>query len=80
MAKDEKKDGEKKEKEDEVICAVYKLNLHCRQCARQIQKPLKRCKGDSFDHYFLMFSSLNSLVNESLTLRFHVCNDLKIIN
>lgn len=43
MAKDEKKDEAKK---DEMISAVYKVNLHCRQCARQIEKPLKKLKGN----------------------------------
>ncbi|KAK9273708.1 hypothetical protein L1049_018518 [Liquidambar formosana] len=42
MAKEEKKE---KEKVDEVITAVYRVNLHCQQCAREIQKPLMRTQG-----------------------------------
>ncbi|KAJ4957467.1 hypothetical protein NE237_024578 [Protea cynaroides] len=41
MANQEK--GE--EGEDEVITAVYKLNFHCLQCAREVKKPLKRTPG-----------------------------------
>ncbi|XP_002526528.2 heavy metal-associated isoprenylated plant protein 4 [Ricinus communis] len=39
--------GEKiaKEKVDEVITAVYKVNLHCQQCARDIKKPLMNMQG-----------------------------------
>ncbi|XWS74696.1 hypothetical protein CRYUN_Cryun01aG0020100 [Craigia yunnanensis] len=41
-AKDEKAD---KSKTDGVITAVYKVNLHCRQCARDIKKPLMKTQG-----------------------------------
>ncbi|XP_042509945.1 heavy metal-associated isoprenylated plant protein 4 isoform X2 [Macadamia integrifolia] len=41
MAKEEK--GE--EGEDEVCTAVYKVNLHCAQCAREIKKPIIRTQG-----------------------------------
>ncbi|KAF5732808.1 putative Metal ion binding protein [Tripterygium wilfordii] len=41
--------AEKKVKEikadDEVITAVYKVNLHCQQCASEIKKPLMRIQG-----------------------------------
>ncbi|RXI06652.1 hypothetical protein DVH24_025788 [Malus domestica] len=40
--KDEKK---VKEKDDGVINAVYKVNLHCKQCARDIKKPLMATQG-----------------------------------
>ncbi|KAL6129222.1 hypothetical protein ACLB2K_072575 [Fragaria x ananassa] len=40
-AKDEKKAKEK----DGVITAVYKVNLHCPQCAREIKKPLISIQG-----------------------------------
>lgn len=36
---------EKKEKDDGVITAVYKANLHCLQCARDIKSPLLRAQG-----------------------------------
>uniref|UniRef100_F6I1G8 HMA domain-containing protein n=1 Tax=Vitis vinifera TaxID=29760 RepID=F6I1G8_VITVI len=42
MAKEEKI---KEEKVDAVTTAVYKVNLHCRQCAREIQKPLLRAQA-----------------------------------
>ncbi|WCJ22838.1 Heavy metal-associated isoprenylated plant protein 4 [Euphorbia peplus] len=32
-------------KTDEVITAVYKVNLHCQQCARDIKKPLLSIQG-----------------------------------
>ncbi|EOY20551.1 hypothetical protein QUC31_006929 [Theobroma cacao] len=40
-------DEKKKDKAttDGVITAVYKVNLHCRQCARKIKKPLIRTQG-----------------------------------
>ncbi|XP_057980563.1 heavy metal-associated isoprenylated plant protein 4 [Malania oleifera] len=41
MAKEEKN----QDKDVEVITAVYKVNLHCPQCACQIQKPLLRTQG-----------------------------------
>ena len=41
-AKDEKKAKEK----DGVITAVYKVNLHCPQCAREIKKPLISIQGN----------------------------------
>ncbi|XP_065859480.1 heavy metal-associated isoprenylated plant protein 4 isoform X2 [Euphorbia lathyris] len=34
-----------KQKTDEVIIAVYKVNLHCQQCARDIKKPLLTMQG-----------------------------------
>ncbi|KAK8635611.1 hypothetical protein V6N13_004340 [Hibiscus sabdariffa] len=34
-----------KPKTDGVITAVYKVNLHCRQCACDIKKPLLRTQG-----------------------------------
>ncbi|KAJ0053268.1 hypothetical protein Pint_00005 [Pistacia integerrima] len=37
-AKDEKKDGG-------AITGVYKVNLHCPQCARKIRRPLLRTQG-----------------------------------
>lgn len=40
-----KKLVEKKEKDDGVITAVYKANLHCLQCARDIKSPLLRAQG-----------------------------------
>ncbi|XP_048447646.1 heavy metal-associated isoprenylated plant protein 4 isoform X2 [Pyrus x bretschneideri] len=44
--KDETKDEKKvKEKDDGVINAVYKVNLHCKQCARDIKKPLMATQG-----------------------------------
>ncbi|CAN8313533.1 unnamed protein product [Cochlearia groenlandica] len=36
---------EKKEKSEEIITAVYKVNLHCRKCACDIKKPLLRFQG-----------------------------------
>ncbi|XP_058104266.1 heavy metal-associated isoprenylated plant protein 4 [Magnolia sinica] len=30
---------------DGIISAVYKVNLHCKQCAREIEKPLRKTKG-----------------------------------
>lgn len=46
-AEDEKKEKEKEEKVEEaaIITAVYKVNLHCEQCARDIKKPLLRTQG-----------------------------------
>ncbi|XP_008232228.1 PREDICTED: heavy metal-associated isoprenylated plant protein 3 isoform X2 [Prunus mume] len=43
----EKEKDEKKEKEKDggVINAVYKVNLHCRQCGREIKKPLMATPG-----------------------------------
>lgn len=38
--KNEKGKDEKKEKVEEVITAVYKVNIHCQQCARDIKNPL----------------------------------------
>ncbi|KAF5199904.1 Heavy metal-associated isoprenylated plant protein [Thalictrum thalictroides] len=29
----------------EIVTALYKLNLHCLQCARQVKKPLMRTQG-----------------------------------
>ncbi|XP_040993575.1 heavy metal-associated isoprenylated plant protein 4 [Juglans microcarpa x Juglans regia] len=45
--KEKEKDGKKeiKEKVEEVINAVYRVNLHCQQCARDISKPLMRTQG-----------------------------------
>ncbi|PRQ56796.1 putative heavy metal-associated domain, HMA [Rosa chinensis] len=44
--KDDKAKDEKKAKEkDGVITAVYKVNLHCPQCAREIKKPLIATQG-----------------------------------
>jgi copper chaperone CopZ len=31
--------------EKDVITAVYKVNLHCQQCARDIKKPLLSTQG-----------------------------------
>ncbi|KAF3447592.1 hypothetical protein FNV43_RR12779 [Rhamnella rubrinervis] len=42
--KDGKKEKEK-EKLDGIINGVYKVNLHCPQCARDIKKPLLRTQG-----------------------------------
>ncbi|KAL5985365.1 hypothetical protein ACLOJK_027349 [Asimina triloba] len=39
MAAAEKKGG------DGIVSAVYKVNLHCPECAREVKKPLKRAKG-----------------------------------
>ncbi|KAJ6874114.1 hypothetical protein NC651_032832 [Populus alba x Populus x berolinensis] len=36
---------EKKVTEKDVITAVYKVNLHCQQCARDIKKPLLSTQG-----------------------------------
>ncbi|KAH0980790.1 hypothetical protein GBA52_007967 [Prunus armeniaca] len=44
--KDKEKDEKKeKEKDGGVINAVYKVNLHCRQCGREIKKPLMATQG-----------------------------------
>lgn len=45
--KDDKAKDEKKAKENDggVITAVYKVNLHCPQCAREIKKPLIATQG-----------------------------------
>ncbi|KAG6628431.1 heavy metal-associated isoprenylated plant protein 4 [Carya illinoinensis] len=46
--KEKEKDGKKeivKEKVEEVINAVYRVNLHCQQCARDIKNPLMRTQG-----------------------------------
>jgi len=37
---------EVKAKAEEIITAVYKLNLHCPECARAIEKPLIRTSGE----------------------------------
>ncbi|PIA39903.1 hypothetical protein AQUCO_02600391v1 [Aquilegia coerulea] len=42
MGKEEKKD---EKGGDEIVTAVYKLNLHCLQCARTTKKPLMRTQG-----------------------------------
>ncbi|XP_008786377.2 heavy metal-associated isoprenylated plant protein 4 [Phoenix dactylifera] len=34
-----------KEKREEVITAVYKLHLHCKDCARQVEKTIIRTQG-----------------------------------
>ncbi|KAH7687348.1 Copper chaperone domain-containing protein [Dioscorea alata] len=34
-----------KEKQEEVITAIYKLNLHCQECARSIEKHVTRISG-----------------------------------
>ena len=39
------KDSKEKEKSDGIINGVYKVNLHCPQCAREIKKPLLRTEG-----------------------------------
>ncbi|KAI9180670.1 hypothetical protein LWI28_007064 [Acer negundo] len=36
---------EKKKEADEVITGIYKVNLHCPQCANKIKKPLLRTQG-----------------------------------
>lgn len=42
----EKEDKKKEEKEKvEAITAIYKVNLHCQQCWREIKKPLSRTQG-----------------------------------
>lgn len=52
-------DGKKeKEKVDEVITAVYKVNLHCQQCARDIKKPLTRTQGIYINAFILNLFSL----------------------
>ncbi|XP_062174749.1 heavy metal-associated isoprenylated plant protein 4 [Alnus glutinosa] len=43
--KDEKDGKKEKEKVEEVITAVYKVNIHCQQCARDIKNPLTRTQG-----------------------------------
>ncbi|XP_010549380.1 PREDICTED: heavy metal-associated isoprenylated plant protein 3 [Tarenaya hassleriana] len=35
----------KEEKKEQLITAVYKVNLHCRKCACDIKKPLLRTEG-----------------------------------
>ncbi|KAJ6723955.1 HEAVY METAL-ASSOCIATED ISOPRENYLATED PLANT PROTEIN 7 [Salix koriyanagi] len=45
MAAASKVETEKKVAEKEVITAVYKVNLHCQQCARDIKKPLLITQG-----------------------------------
>ncbi|KAF9669720.1 hypothetical protein SADUNF_Sadunf14G0136500 [Salix dunnii] len=45
MAAASKIETEKKVAEKEVITAVYKVNLHCQQCARDIKKPLLTTQG-----------------------------------
>lgn len=53
--KDKTKDEKKvKEKDDGVINAVYKVNLHCKQCARDIKKPLMATQG-TYRAAFLVF-------------------------
>ncbi|CAK9318946.1 unnamed protein product [Citrullus colocynthis] len=44
MAEKEEKKKEEKEKV-EAITAIYKVNLHCQQCWREIKKPLSRTQG-----------------------------------
>ncbi|XVE99317.1 hypothetical protein REPUB_Repub03eG0187900 [Reevesia pubescens] len=48
-AKEEKKGEEAKKKDksetDGVITAIYKVNLHCGQCASDIKKPLLKTQG-----------------------------------
>uniref|UniRef100_A0A7N0V5C5 HMA domain-containing protein n=1 Tax=Kalanchoe fedtschenkoi TaxID=63787 RepID=A0A7N0V5C5_KALFE len=39
------KDVKEEKSEEEVITAVYKVNLHCKQCAREIRQPLLRAQG-----------------------------------
>lgn len=34
-----------KEKVEGIITAIYKLNLHCHQCWRDIKKPLSITQG-----------------------------------
>jgi hypothetical protein len=45
MAEAAKVETEKKVAEKDVITAVYKVNLHCQQCARDIKKPLLSTQG-----------------------------------
>ena len=35
----------------EAITAIYKVNLHCQQCWREIKRPLLKTQGKV--HYFL---------------------------
>ncbi|CAM8917475.1 unnamed protein product [Rhodiola kirilowii] len=44
MAAKEVKEEEEKS-DQEIITAVYKVNLHCKQCAREIRQPLLRAQG-----------------------------------
>ncbi|KAL5724359.1 hypothetical protein ACHQM5_007631 [Ranunculus cassubicifolius] len=41
--KEEKKEAKKEG--DGIITALYKLNLHCLQCAKEIKRPLMRTQG-----------------------------------
>ncbi|XP_015895358.3 heavy metal-associated isoprenylated plant protein 4 [Ziziphus jujuba] len=41
----EKEKEKEKEKKDGIINAVYKVNMHCQKCARDIKKPLMRTQG-----------------------------------
>jgi len=43
MAKEEKK----KEEELEVITAIYKVNLHCKECGSKIKKHLMITQGNN---------------------------------
>lgn len=55
--KEKEKDGKKeivKEKVEEVINAVYRVNLHCQQCARDIKNPLMRTQG-TYTHECIPF-------------------------
>jgi hypothetical protein len=57
--KDGKKEKEKEKVEEGIITAVYKVNLHCQQCARDIKKPLlTRTQGIYIYIYILMHSFL----------------------
>lgn len=35
-----------KETREEVITAVYKLHLHCKDCARHVEKTIIRTQGE----------------------------------
>lgn len=72
--KDETKDEKKvKEKDDGVINAVYKVNLHCKQCARDIKKPLMATQG-MYRAAFLVVKSI-PCVNSSPCMSFsqYIC-------
>lgn len=49
-----KDDGKKeKDKLDGIIIGVYKVSLHCPQCAREIKRPLLRSQGTNCVHLLI---------------------------
>lgn len=34
--------------DQEITTAVYKVNLHCKECSREIRQPLLRAQGEIF--------------------------------